>query len=1662
MSQGETSLKRQPALFNLAATMMAALFATAMPSYGQFLPTPSALTFSASVGANPPSQFVTVNSSPFGVGFNASATANSGGNWLSVVPTFGTTVGQVEVRITSNTLPAGTYSGQVTISGGTLAAVNVPVTLTVGGGGGGGGTGTFTANPQSLSFSYDVGGAFPGGQAITVSSTQALTYTATASTSTGFGWLTVSPNQTGATTITQFTVSVSPSGLTAGSYNGQISITGGGQTANIPVFLTVTQGGGGGSGGPITVLPSSVSISAAVGQTTPTISSLTVTSTFPSTFQVVPTTTTGGNWLSVNPTNSNTGTTVSVSANPTGLFAGTYNGNLAVVVAGVGTVNVPVAFTVGSGGGGGTGIFTTSPQSFNFSHQLGSNPPGGQVLSVSSSQQLTYTASATTSTGFGWLTVSPNFAGPTSFANFTVSVSPTFLTAGTYSGQVSITGGGSTVNVPVTITVSTQGGGTGPVTVTPGSLSVNATAGQTTTIVNSLTITSTTASTFSITPTTSNGGNWLAAIPASGNTGTTVQITTNPAGLPNGTYSGNLSVVVNGVGTANVPVTMTVGTGGGGTGSLVLTPTTLSFSSATGIAPQPQLVQVNSTTTTNFTASASTTSGGNWLTVFQSSFFTPGTITVSVNPSSLTPFTTYFGSIQIAAAGGAIQSIPVTFAYGTGGGGGGGGGGTCLAGTYNPTSLTFNYTTGGVIPQAQAFQLTTPGPQSFTLSSAVPGNWLSVFPPSGTTTPTSNITVNVQPTGLPAGTYNGNLTFTFTSSGQQCAYPVTLIVSGGGGGGTGGVSATPSTVNFNYQPGGVLPANQTINLSTPSPAQFSASIQYQAGQQQNWLFAGPVSGATVGTPGSAGIQLGVVPTNLPLGLYNATVLISVSGQTLSVPVTLNVGNAPTATLAPSQVNFSYQTGTSIPGPQLVSINTLNGVSAPFTANATTNQGSGWLSVSPTSAQAPGVIAITVNPQALAPGSYSGTVNVSISGSQVPITLPVTLTVSSAPVLRLSPTNATFNYQVGGSVPAGQGQNVEVTSSGSPVQFSVASQVSTPFGGSWLSVSQNSSTTPATVSIQINASNLSAGTYAGTVSFTAANQAPLTIPVTVNVSSNALFNAAPPQLNFSSPVNGTTNPQNLSITTTGQALQFQPTVVTMNGGTQWLQVSPGNFGQTPANLQVTTQPAGLPEGTYFGAVVITSAQQGTAANSPLIIPVVLTVGSGGGGTGGTALSITPTSLTFTQIFGGGTPQAQTLNIGSTGNLLGYTLNTSTLNGGSWLSVSPTTGTTPGTAQVQVSAASLALGSYSGSVIVTANGASNTPQVVPITLNVITAPVVTASPTSLTFNATSAAGNPAAQTITVQSSGSPITFSTSASVSSGGVQWLSVTPQTGSTPGTVTVNVNTSGLQSGTFNGTVTINTGLLTPITIPVTLNFNTSGASPTINAVTNAANFQPTAVTPGMIVAIFGSNLGPDTLVGLRLTAGGTVDTTLSTVRVLFDGIAAPLVYVRRDVVSAVVPYEIGGRATTNVQVEYQGARGPAVSLRVIDASPGIFTTNQQGNGQGAIQNSDFSLNGPGNAAARGSFATMYITGEGALNPAGASGTIATASQLRRVVAPVQVRVGGRDAQVIFAGAVPTVVLGLAQVSFFIPNDAPTGANVAVEVIVGGVASQGGITMAVR
>lgn len=242
------------------------------------------------------------------------------------------------------------------------------------------------------------------------------------------------------------------------------------------------------------------------------------------------------------------------------------------------------------------------------------------------------------------------------------------------------------------------------------------------------------------------------------------------------------------------------------------------------------------------------------------------------------------------------------------------------------------------------------------------------------------------------------------------------------------------------------------------------------------------------------------------------------------------------------------------------------------------------------------------------------------------------------------------------------------------------------------------------------------------------------------------------------------------------------------------------------------------------------------------------------------------------------------------------------------------------------------------------------------------------------------------------------------------------------------------------------------------------GASPAppcvaLNGLVNGASFLPGPVAPGEIISVFGAGLGPPNLTVFDLAGGDRIAPELAGTRVLFDGVAAPVIATISGQVNAIVPYSVAGKETVRVQVEYQGQLTSEMTVPVAEASPAIFLLSAAG--QGAILNQDYSVNGPANRAARGSIIQIFATGEGQTDPPGVDGKVAGTS-LPSPLLPVKVTIGGREAVVHYAGAAPGLVAGVLQINAQVPDDVPPGSAVPIVIQVGDRRSPNGVTVAIR
>ncbi len=214
--------------------------------------------------------------------------------------------------------------------------------------------------------------------------------------------------------------------------------------------------------------------------------------------------------------------------------------------------------------------------------------------------------------------------------------------------------------------------------------------------------------------------------------------------------------------------------------------------------------------------------------------------------------------------------------------------------------------------------------------------------------------------------------------------------------------------------------------------------------------------------------------------------------------------------------------------------------------------------------------------------------------------------------------------------------------------------------------------------------------------------------------------------------------------------------------------------------------------------------------------------------------------------------------------------------------------------------------------------------------------------------------------------------------------------------------------------------------------------------VANAASFQPGPVAPGEILMFKGTGLGPDPPANLRINSAGLVSRALGGTRVLFDGAPAAVLYASAGQVNAVAPWGLAGKTTTAVQVEYGGIRSEPVNLAVGAVSPAIFP--------GAVVNQGGSLNSPASPVAKGSYITLYATGGGPNDTVPYDGEV-SAVPLAVPAAGAAIQIGGVAAHILYIGAAPGLVSGALQINVEIPDTAPSGATVPLQLTIGGVAA---------
>jgi uncharacterized protein (TIGR03437 family) len=871
------------------------------------------------------------------------------------------------------------------------------------------------------------------------------------------------------------------------------------------------------------------------------------------------------------------------------------------------------------------------------------------------------------------------------------------------------------------------------------------------------------------------------------------------------------------------------------------------------------------------------------------------------------------------------------------------------------------------------------------------------------------------------------------------------------------IVASPTTIVFNLTAG--VPAGQPLSVSLSNGQAATATITPSQGLRVNG------QNVPINVPLPRQVTITVDPSVVPGATPEGSVRIDVVGlQPTTIPVCYirtvgstqcGSGSGGTGVFSANTTSLQFtQTTTTPPSGAQIGLFSATGVLPTYTTSVLYNTGAqNWLQVFPTPGTSSNSSIVTVTPitTSLPAGTYTATLSLlSQTLGYNNIQIPVTLTIgtgSGSVNFNATPGAVTFTYPAGTLNPQTQIVNINAATA---TGFSVA--VSTNLQP-WVTVSPVLGTAPGQIAVTVNNPSTVPVNTTGFLTVTSTNSAypAFQIPITINSSgsTSGSLTVSPTSLTFAT-APGSTAPQSQSINVTstdGTQQVFSVATSSPNG----FLTAFASSSVTPATITVGINPSAISQtGTYQGFVTITP-QTGVGAGLPITIPVTVNVGTAG------IIQATPTVVALEARAGG--PRVSTnvrLDVAAGVQAVSFTTSVNTTTGGNWLSV-VSSGVAPGQLTINADAASLAPGSYTGRVTVTPT--SGNPFDINVTLTVTASGELRVTPATLAFaHQTTASSVPPSQTVQISSTGSPLTWNATAS-STG--NWLQVSPATGTTgTNALTVSVNPTGLAAGTYNGTVSVSSPNATnpAQTIPVTLTVTTP-VIPAIATFSNAASFAPTVVSPGLIATITGTDLGPTTPV--TGTVGSTgFPTILGETQVLFDGRPAPILYTSSNQISVIAPFELAGRVSTRVQVEYRGQRSRELELRVTDATPGIFTLNQSGSGQGAVLNQNGSVNGPANPERRGNVVVIYGTGLGAVFPS--VGTGALAGTASTTTLPVRVRIGGIEARVLYSGAAPGLVGGAYQVNAVIPETVAPGSAVPVSIEAGSGLSQPTVTIAVQ
>ncbi|MBZ5602940.1 MAG: hypothetical protein LAO79_11590 [Acidobacteriia bacterium] len=210
----------------------------------------------------------------------------------------------------------------------------------------------------------------------------------------------------------------------------------------------------------------------------------------------------------------------------------------------------------------------------------------------------------------------------------------------------------------------------------------------------------------------------------------------------------------------------------------------------------------------------------------------------------------------------------------------------------------------------------------------------------------------------------------------------------------------------------------------------------------------------------------------------------------------------------------------------------------------------------------------------------------------------------------------------------------------------------------------------------------------------------------------------------------------------------------------------------------------------------------------------------------------------------------------------------------------------------------------------------------------------------------------------------------------------------------------------------------------------------------SASMIRSDLVAPGELVSLLGSGIGPVQAAIADLAKGAP--TNLASVRVLFDGLPAPILYAQSTQVNTQIPFALAARHSinlitgeplTNVTLEYAGKTFGPFSVALNPFDPALYRLQPNVSTQAAALNQDGTINGPTNPAPRGSVNSLWGTGFGPLRSNCTEGALNPSVPIELVPEATVTALG----LILYAGSAPGLACGVEQINMQVPADANPG-----------------------